>query len=103
MLLLLLIVFGWIAVQVLGVLFSVLGWLIGVVATVIGGLLLLLVLLPIPVGWGALAAVPGLIVLLANGLWCGALLGLLSARFRDLPQIVGSLMQVAFFATPATW
>lgn len=64
---------------------------------------LLLVLLPIPVGWGALAALPGLAVLLANGLWCGALLGLLSARFRDLPQIVSSLMQVAFFATPIFW
>jgi len=65
--------------------------------------LLLLLILPIPVGWGALAAIPALLILMANGLWCGALLGMISARFRDLPQIVASLMQVAFFATPIIW
>jgi ABC-type polysaccharide/polyol phosphate export permease len=65
--------------------------------------LLLLVLLPIPVGWSALAAIPALLVLMANGLWVGTLLGMISARFRDLPQIIASLMQVAFFATPIIW
>ena len=28
---------------------------------------------------------------------------MLSARFRDLPQIVSTLMQVVFFATPIIW
>lgn len=58
---------------------------------------------PIPLGWVMLLAIPGLIVLLANVLWCATLLGMLVARFRDLAQIVNSLLQVAFFVTPIFW
>lgn len=65
--------------------------------------LLLLVILPIPLKGSALLAVPALILLLSNGLWCGTLLGMVSARFRDFPQVISSLMQVAFFATPIFW
>lgn len=46
---------------------------------------------------------PILLLLLANGLWLGLLLGLLSARFRDIPQIVASLVQIMFFITPVIW
>jgi lipopolysaccharide transport system permease protein len=38
-----------------------------------------------------------------NGIWIGLSLGLLCARFRDIPQIVGSLVQIAFFLTPVMW
>jgi lipopolysaccharide transport system permease protein len=31
------------------------------------------------------------------------LLGTLCARFRDIPPIVGSVMQIAFFVTPIVW
>jgi lipopolysaccharide transport system permease protein len=31
------------------------------------------------------------------------LLGALCARFRDIPPIVGSVMQIAFFVTPVVW
>ncbi len=31
------------------------------------------------------------------------LLGMLSARFRDVPQIIGSVLQIAFFVTPIFW
>ena len=64
---------------------------------------LMLLLLHIPVHWSTLTAIPALLVLLINGLWFGTLLGMLSARFRDMPQIVTSLMQVVFFATPIIW
>lgn len=40
----------------------------------------------------------GLLVL--NVLWMATVLAILSARFRDLPQIVSSLLQVAFYVTP---
>jgi lipopolysaccharide transport system permease protein len=33
-------------------------------------------------------------------MWIGMLLGILSARFRDVPPIVANLMQIAFFITP---
>jgi len=45
----------------------------------------------------------GIALIMVNGLWCGLLLGLLCARFRDIPQIVTSLMQVAMFLTPIFW
>ena len=51
--------------------------------------------------WAALPlAVPGLVLLVLNALWMGALAGLVSARFRDLPQIINALLQVAFYVTP---
>jgi lipopolysaccharide transport system permease protein len=49
----------------------------------------------------ALLSVPlGFVALLANGLWIGMLLGILSARYRDVPPIVTNLMQIGFFMTP---
>jgi len=57
----------------------------------------------VQVSWVLLLAIPGLVVLLANALWCATLFGMLSARFRDLPQIVSSLLQMAFFVTPIIW
>lgn len=44
--------------------------------------------------------VPGLLILTLNATWLAMLTGLFSARFRDLPQIVASLVQVAFYITP---
>ncbi len=47
--------------------------------------------------------IPGLLLWVLNGLWLGLLLGTLAARFRDLPQVMGSLLQVGFFLTPILW
>jgi homopolymeric O-antigen transport system permease protein len=55
------------------------------------------------VGWNTLLAVPGLFLVLLNGVWVGATLGSLSTRFRDVPPIIASIMQVAFFLTPVFW
>jgi lipopolysaccharide transport system permease protein len=52
---------------------------------------------------GVLASLMGIAIFAFNGLWIGLLFGLLSARFRDLAPIVGSVMQVAFFLTPVIW
>jgi homopolymeric O-antigen transport system permease protein len=54
-------------------------------------------------GWTGLLALPGLVLICLNGVWLALLLGLVSARFRDVPQIVASLVQVAFFLTPIIW
>jgi ABC-2 type transport system permease protein/lipopolysaccharide transport system permease protein len=47
--------------------------------------------------------VPGLALVCFNGIWVGILLGVVSARFRDVPQIIGSVVQIAFFLTPIIW
>jgi lipopolysaccharide transport system permease protein len=44
--------------------------------------------------------IPALLLYLANALWLAMLAGLLSARFRDLPQIISALIQIAFYVTP---
>lgn len=62
-----------------------------------------LLLLQQPVDWRAIESGAGLIVLAVNGLWLSLLLGMVSARFRDIPPIVASFLQVAFFATPVFW
>lgn len=45
----------------------------------------------------------GLFILLLHGVWLGVVLGVLSARFRDISPIVTNLVQVAFFFTPVMW
>lgn len=54
-------------------------------------------------GWAGLLVVPGLILLCLNGLWMGLLFGLVSARFRDVPPIMDSIVRIAFFVTPIIW
>lgn len=50
-----------------------------------------------------LLVLPAILLLTLNGVWIGIMLGLLSARFRDIPQIVASLLQLMFFITPIFW
>ena len=54
-------------------------------------------------GWVGLLAVPGLALLCLNGVWVGLLFGLVSARFRDVPPIMDSIVRIAFFVTPIIW
>jgi ABC-type polysaccharide/polyol phosphate export permease len=51
----------------------------------------------------AAAAVLGLGILVVNAAWIGMLAAIASARFRDVPQIVISIMQFAIFMTPVFW
>ena len=54
-------------------------------------------------GHAALYALPGFVILAANGMFAATYLGVISARFRDVPQITASLVQIAFFVTPIMW
>jgi ABC-type polysaccharide/polyol phosphate export permease len=45
----------------------------------------------------------GLLFLVLNASWISMLAGIASARFRDIPQIVTSVMQFAIFVTPVFW
>ena len=51
----------------------------------------------------SLAAIPGFALWLIDGVFLSLLLGAICARFRDIPQIIAALMQVAFFLTPIIW
>ncbi len=54
-------------------------------------------------GWDLLLALPGMLVWLVDGIAVGLLLGPLCARFRDIPPIIGSLMQMGFFISAVIW
>jgi ABC-type polysaccharide/polyol phosphate export permease len=48
-------------------------------------------------------ALVGAALLIVNVSWISMLAGIASARFRDIPQIVVSVMQFAIFMTPVFW
>lgn len=54
-------------------------------------------------GANALLAVPGFLLLTINGALVTLFIGMVSARFRDIPQVIGSLVQILFFITPIMW
>lgn len=54
-------------------------------------------------GATALLALPGLVLWLVNSIVVTMLLGATCARFRDIPPIVGSIMQMAFFVSGVIW
>lgn len=51
----------------------------------------------------AALSIPSLLLWIVNGYAVSLLFGAMCARFRDVPQIIMSLMQVAYFATPIMW
>jgi len=65
--------------------------------------LLVLVVFPHPLNANYLLAIPGFALLLVNVAWSSIALAVLSARYRDIPQVVASLLQVIFFVTPVFW
>lgn len=46
---------------------------------------------------------PALFLVMINLVWAGLVLGLICARFRDVPQIVQSFIGIAFMLTPIIW
>lgn len=45
----------------------------------------------------------GLVLVVVNLMWMVLFLGTLCTRFRDMPQVVQNIVQVAFYATPIMW
>ena len=58
---------------------------------------------PPALDWTLVLVPLGFMALLANAIWVGLLLGLLCARFRDIPLLVASILQMALFITPILW
>lgn len=53
--------------------------------------------------WSILLIIPAFVVLAANGVWVALLFGIVATRFRDIPPVIGSLIQLLFYATPIMW
>lgn len=55
------------------------------------------------VGFYSLLLFPSLFIICLNGFLWGSVIGILSTKYRDIEQIIGSFMQVIFFITPVMW
>lgn len=58
---------------------------------------------PPSLGLSAIAVIPAIALLALNGIWLSIFLGMICARFRDIPPIVASVLQVIFLITPVFW
>lgn len=54
-------------------------------------------------GWSLLTAIPAFVLLAINAGWVTLFLGVISTRFRDFPQLIGSIIQLMFYMTPIVW
>ena len=68
-------------------------------------LIIIVVLLFFPPenGWLIPLSFIGLILVTLNLFWIGLMLAMLGARFRDIPPIISSVVQLLFFLTPILW
>ena len=57
----------------------------------------------LPLRANMLLIVPGIILLCINGFWIAMVLGLLCCRYRDIQQVVTSILQISMFVTPILW
>jgi ABC-type polysaccharide/polyol phosphate export permease len=64
---------------------------------------IVLIFMSSPVSWHLLLLPLALAITAVAGVTLGYLLGALCTRFRDVPLIVNSLMQVLFYVTPVIW
>ncbi|WP_047549794.1 ABC transporter permease [Methylotenera sp. G11] len=56
-----------------------------------------------PLGQVALLSIPGFILATINLTWVALILATICTRYRDMPQMVASLIQVTFYLTPIIW
>lgn len=50
-----------------------------------------------------LLAIPAFALLAFNGGWVAILFGIISTRYRDIPPVISSFIQLLFFMTPIVW
>ncbi|MBB33881.1 MAG: ABC transporter [Hirschia sp.] len=63
----------------------------------------LLVVFKAPLSLNSLMALPGIALLTLVGVCLGLIMGPLCLRFRDVPQVVASVLQIGFFLSPILW
>lgn len=54
-------------------------------------------------GWNALLAIPGFLLLIAAMTAASLALGIVAARFRDIKPLIAAVVQMLFFYTPISW
>ncbi|CCH27505.1 ABC transporter permease [Actinosynnema sp. NPDC047251] len=55
------------------------------------------------ISWTIVLALPAFVLLVVNAVWVALLFGIISTRFRDIPPVIHSFIQLVFFMTPIVW
>lgn len=66
-------------------------------------LLIIVLLAPGLINANTLLFIPGLLIVAVNAVWVALLLGMICCRFRDIQQLVTTVLQIAIFVTPIFW
>ncbi|AZA10254.1 MULTISPECIES: galactan export ABC transporter permease subunit Wzm/RfbD [Corynebacterium] len=64
---------------------------------------ILMLIFPRPLGWDLALAVPGLALLIINGVWVSMFFGIVATRYRDFSPLLEALTQLLFYVTPIVW
>lgn len=65
--------------------------------------LLLVLIFRIHLGWNFWLFLPGLLLLVVNGVWVAMFFGMIATRFRDVAPLLEALVQLLFYVTPIVW
>ena len=57
----------------------------------------------IPITLNTLLFIPGMALLLVNGVWVAMFFGMVATRFRDVAPLLEALVQLLFYVTPIVW
>ncbi|APT93572.1 sugar ABC transporter permease [Corynebacterium phocae] len=63
----------------------------------------LMLIFPRSLGLELLLFIPGLFLLLVNGVWVAMFFGIVATRFRDVAPLLEALVQLLFYVTPIVW
>ncbi|WP_293768107.1 ABC transporter permease [uncultured Corynebacterium sp.] len=63
----------------------------------------LILIFPRHLGWEFFLFLPGLALLLVNGVWVAMLFGIVATRYRDVAPLLDALVQLLFYVTPIVW
>ncbi|MBB5806970.1 ABC-2 type transport system permease protein [Saccharothrix ecbatanensis] len=53
--------------------------------------------------WTMVLAIPAFALIVVNAVWVALLFGIISTRFRDIPPVIHSFINLIFFMTPIVW
>ncbi|MBT0567363.1 ABC transporter permease [Williamsia sp. CHRR-6] len=65
--------------------------------------LVMFAIFPQPISWTVILVIPGVLLLALNAVWVTIVFGILSTRFRDIGQLLTTVVQLVFFLTPIIW
>jgi ABC-type polysaccharide/polyol phosphate export permease len=56
-----------------------------------------------PINFYTLLIIPGLLLIYVNSIFYGLIISMIGARYRDISQLIKSVLQIIFFITPVMW